>query len=734
MKLNSKDGSAGITVLLVVAIVVVLNFLVGGLGLGNARLDLTQNKLYTLTPGTFKILDRLSTDEPVTIRFYYTDSARVMLDDRLTTYSKTVKNLLLEVQKASKNRVVLESIVTNPKTEEEDRATEDDLQGMQANMQGDNIYLGIAIQCASRKEVLPFLNPAEETSLEYNVARAIKKVSSPSQPVVGVMSTMPVMGSPMFPFQRQQGQAPWVLVQRLRLDYDVREFTMNSPTITYEATENGSAVTKIPEVLVVIHPADITELGEYAIDQYLLKGGKVIAMVDPQNVVAERVYSNQQNPMTGQPGGVVNPVSDLPNLFKAWGVGYNKTTVVADVNYRTVMQGRANPVALHLPREALNSTDRLTADLQSLLMMTSGAFEVENKEGLSLTTLIESSEASDLVDSTSADRLMRENMAGFNPRGRKQKLAVRLTGKFKTAFPNGRPKVAASGPETGGAQDDATAPKTDAPAPAAATAAAPAAPASAPAPAPAPQEKPAAPAPAPAAATAAPSPAPAAAAEQPAAKPEAPKAEPAKVAQDEAKKADAPAKIAITDGTIMESSSSEGMVILFADADMLYDAFCVQQDGMGGLVATNSNLPLILNAVEMFSGGGDLLQVRSRASTRRPFTKLDEMREKVEREFRPKLQALQAQLDETVQKMGPLRMKNTGEIVANPAQLKELENLKDTQSKINKEIREIEKAQTKDMDFIESIITLLNVAGVPLLVIIVGILLAIRRRVSTAAV
>ncbi len=683
MNLNSKEGTAGITALLVIAIVGAVNFLVGGLGLGNFRVDLTEDKLYTLSNGTKNILDRLNPDTPVTIRYYVSSEDRVM-PPVLKSHARTVQDLLLEFQKASKNKVILEKLNPNPNTEDEDKAREDDLQGMQVNAEGDNVYLGMAIQSGAQKEVLPFLNPSEETALEYNISRAIQKVSKTTKTVIGVMSAMPIMGSPMYPYQRQRGQEPWILVQRLRMDYEVRDIPIGSDSIDADVN-----------TLVVIHPADITERAEYAIDQYLLKGGKVIALVDPQSWIAQ-AYSGQPNPMTGQPGGVINTSSDLPNLFKSWGVTYDKGLVVADVNYRSMMQGRQNPVALKLPKEALSKEDRITSELQSLMMMSAGSFDITPKDGLTVSKLAESSEASEMIDTTAAEKLRRENLTSFNPSGRKQLLAVQLTGKFKTAFPNGKPAGPAPSPESGGAQEDATAPK--------AAAEATPAPATAVAPAPAPVAAPATPAPA-VAAPAAPS---APATEE---KKESPK----------------------DDGTIKESTNNEGMVVLLADADMMYDAFCVQQDAMtGGLIASNSNLPLLLNAVEVLSGGGDLLQVRSRASTQRPFVKMDELREKVEKDFRPKLQALQTDLDATAQQMGPLRVKN-GQL-ADPAQIKKLEDLMKKQTEINREIREIKKTQNKDIDFAESIITLLNILCVPLLVVCVGVILAIRRRVTTAAV
>lgn len=668
MNLNSKEGTAGLTALLTIAIVIAVNFLVGGLGFLNGRFDVTEDRLYTLSQGTRNILDRLNPDEPVTIRYYVTTEDRVM-PPMLKTHSRTVQDLILEFQKAAKGKVILEKMAPNPNTEDEDKAREDDIQGVPVNTDGDNVYLGLAIQCAKQKEVLPFLNPNEETALEYSVARAIQKVSKEKKTVVGVMSSMPIIGSPMFPFQRQQGQQPWVLIQRLRMDYEVREVQMSSPTIDSDVS-----------VLVVVHPADITEQAEYAIDQYLMKGGQVVALVDPQCLVAQRVYSGQQNPMTGQPGGVVNPTSDLPNLFKAWGLTYNKADIVADVNYRTQLMGRQTPVALRLPSEALNKQERITADLQSLLFMMSGTLDVVAKDGINATVLAASSEASELIDNTTAEKLLREPVSNFNASGKKQTLAVMLKGKFKTAFPGGKPKAPAEAkPEGGGAQDDASAPKTSA--------------------------TPAAPAPA---------------------------AEPKKdgAKKDEAKPAE-PAKP--TDGTILESQNAEGVVVVFADADMMYDAFTVQQDPMtGGMVAVDGNLPMFLNTVEILSGGGDLLQVRSRASTRRPFAKMDELRENVEKKFRPSLTQKQAEMDKIAADMGPLRVKN-GQLV-DPAQIKKLQELMDKQTQIKREIREIKKDQNKDIDFTQNIITLLNVFGVPLLVVAVGLTLAIRRRAATAAI
>ena len=739
MNLNSKQATTGVTILIVLAILFVINYLVGGVGVGNFRLDLTEDKLYTLSDGTRNILSRLNPDKPVTIRYYVSTDDRVM-PPILKTYARTIQDLLLEFEKAADGRVVIEKLNPNPNTEDEDKAREDEIQGMQVNSEGDNIYLGIAIRSGEKKELLPFMNPNEETALEYNVARAIAKVTKTSQTVVGVISSLPVQGTPQMPFMQQPGQQqqqPWMIIQRLRMDYEVREIPLTTDKIDSDVN-----------VLVIIHPAQTTlpETAEYAIDQYVLRGGQVIAFVDPQCWIAQ-VYSNQGggNPMMGGGGqNFISPISELKTLFKTWGVGFASDQIVADMSFLSMMQGRRNPTALSLPPTAINRTDRVTAELQSLTMVGAGGFSIEKTDGITATPLLESSENSEMIDTAAAEKLRTEAMTTFNPSGRKKVLGVRLAGKFKTAFPNGKPAAPPTpGKESGGAQDDATAPKTDAaptPPPA------PVAPAPTPAPAAA-APAPSAPAPvtattppvsvtsapvsaAPAATPPAPvitSPVPVAPTPTPAA-PAAPALAPDAAAKaPEVKKDDGSLKVA----------EKDGVVLLFSDVDMLFDAFCVQRDQMtGGVVAINSNLPMFLNAVEIASGGGDLLSVRSRASTQRPFTKLDEMRDKVERQFRPRLESLNAKLQETAQKISTLRLKKDAKsqmLILDPTQVKDLEAMQDAQASINKEIREVKKEQNKEIDRTENILTVANVLVMPLIVISIGILLALRRRAVTAA-
>ena len=679
MNFSSKQFVTAASTLVVIAIVVVINFIVGGSSIGNFfRLDLTQDKLYTLSEGTRNIVDRLNPDKPVTVRLYASSDDRVM-PPVLRNYARSIEDLLNEFRKAGAGKVVVEKLAPNPNTDEEDKAAADEIQGVPANNDGDKFYLGIAIECLDQKEVLPFLNPSEETRLEYDVARSIQKVSKKGRPVIGFMSPLPMMGSGnMMPFQQpQQPQQPaWVLVQQLRMDYEVREVKMTADKIDSDIS-----------VLVVVHPASLEDTAQFAIDQYVLGGGKLIALVDPKSVVAEHFgqQAMQQNRMMGGGAGMINPQSDLKKLFTAWGIGYSNDMVVADMGSRATMGNRETPTALNLTSKSFNKDDRLTKALNSLFMLTPGTFSITKTEGIEATTLVSSTEFSQVITSAEAEKANSGQLSSFSAGGRNLPLVVRLTGKFKTAFPDGAPPKPAAPKEGGGAQDEAK--------PAAA-----------------------APAPAPAPVAAAPAAAPAPAAPAPAAAPSTP--------------------AAAKDSYLKESKNKDAVVLLFSDADMIYDGLCLERDPFGGVRESNGNLPMMLSAIELLSGGGDLISVRNRASTTRPFTTMQKKKSQVEDGFRPQMTKLTSELDEATRELSNLKGKfdkTTQRVIIDPASQSKIANWQDKQVQIQKEIGNIKKQQRKAIDWEEMKIKLVNIFLMPLVVVAIGLILAMNRRVATAA-
>jgi len=392
-------------------ILVAFNYLAGTAPL---RADLTQGKLYTLSAGTRKLLHGL--EAPVKIKLYVSRGEGVPV--QLRAFSKRVEDEVNELKAAAGKNLTVEIYHPQPDSEEEDAAQLDGIEAQQLPS-GDSFYLGAAVSRLDRKQTLPVISPQREPLLEYDLVRAIAQVSSAQQPVVGVMSTLPVLGEAYNPMTRRPSD-PWVLANELKREFDVKQVDMS-------ATE----IPKDLKVLLLIHPRDITPQTEYALDQFVLRGGKLIAFVDPFAYF---------DPLPGMPGMPQQRTSSsLPALFKAWGVEMNTGKVLSDVVYASGNGQRYTPTVLSLNSTAFNRHDVVTSQLETLLYVFGGAFEVKPVEGLKVTDLISSSPNSMLVDDSVATASGDAATKDFKPSGKSWPLALRLNGKFKTAFPEGPP-------------------------------------------------------------------------------------------------------------------------------------------------------------------------------------------------------------------------------------------------------------------------------------------------------
>src|SRR5713101_6023574 len=394
-------------------ILVLLNLV---LGAARGRIDLTQGKLYTLSEGTRAVLGKL--ESPVKIRLYFSQS-EVPLP--IKAYGRRVEDLLAEFRQAGRGKVTVEKLDPQPDSDAEDSAT---LEGVEAQVtpSGDKFYLGASISYADQKLALPALTPDREPLLEYDLTRAIARATVTSKPVIGVMSALPVFGMPPSQFTGGQPMEPQVFVGELRRDYTVKRVSLDPDRIDDDI-----------KVLLVIHPRGIGERAQYALDQFVLRGGKLIAFLDPS------AYFDQLGQMGGMGGG--GTPSSLDKLLKAWGLGFDSGKVVLDMRYLTGAGARTLPTLLSLNDNAFDPHDITTARLGSLLMPFAGVFTGKPVEGLSETVLMKTSAYSQLVDSFSAMTQGEAAVSGFAPSGTEYPLAVRLSGKFKTAFPEGPPKA-----------------------------------------------------------------------------------------------------------------------------------------------------------------------------------------------------------------------------------------------------------------------------------------------------
>ena len=406
-------------------ILVAVNVITGGL---RQRADLTKEKAYTLSDGTRKILAGL--DTPVKIRFYCSQGATASPETVfLKSYARKVEDLLAEYKQAGKGKIIIEKYDPQPDSDAEDSARLDGVEGLPLQS-GEKFYLGLAVSLLDAKQSIPFLQPNRERLLEYDLSRAITRVETSDKPVVGVMSALPVFGMPSNPMMMQmgqRGQAAWAVITELQNDFTVKRVEMGADKIDPEI-----------KVLIVIHPKDITDATQFAIDQFILRGGKLVAFLDANSLMESR---NQQNPMMAQMGG---GGSSLDKLLKAWGVNFENTKVVADVNFQMEVGGRngqpaQQPTWLSITAEGIDTNDVVTSQIDNIWYFAGGVFSGTPAAGLKETVLLRSTADSKLVDGMMANLSPESALKDFKASGTEYALAIRLTGRFKTAFPDGKP-------------------------------------------------------------------------------------------------------------------------------------------------------------------------------------------------------------------------------------------------------------------------------------------------------
>lgn len=412
-------SAVGVAVMAV--IVVAINVIVRPI---LARADLTHNRMYSLSDGTKRILGKL--DTPVQIRFYFSDSDP-STPVEYKTFAARVEDMLNEYKLRAHGNLEIKKLDPVPDTEAEDSANLDGIEGQPITpLGGDRIYFGLAVSCLDARAAIPFLSPERERLLEYDLTRAIAQVIKPQKPVIGVMSGLPVFGE-LNPMMMQMGggrSEPWVFINELKADFDVKQVPLAADKIDDDI-----------QVLIVVYPKGITEEAEFALDQFVLRGGKLIAFLDPLCVLDSR--QNPGNPMqTAMDNGAT-----LEHLLKCWGLTFETGKVVADKQYFTELGGgesqpRVNPSFLQLPPEAMDTNDVVTSELGRVYLPFSGAFTGSPAEGLKETVLMSSSPDSDLTEKMLAQF---GGSPDFKPSGKRYALAVRLSGRFKTAFPDGNP-------------------------------------------------------------------------------------------------------------------------------------------------------------------------------------------------------------------------------------------------------------------------------------------------------
>ncbi|HEX3842723.1 MAG TPA: Gldg family protein [Steroidobacteraceae bacterium] len=390
------------------------------------QLDLTQNRLYTISPGTDRILKGIQ--EPIDLYFFYSAQTAESIP-QISPYGQRVHDFLEELTQRSDGMIHLHVIDPKPFSVEEDRAAELGVTGTDINDAGTKFYFGLAgTNSTNGQQAIPFFDPSKQSFLEYDVAKLVYQLAHPAKPVVAWLSTLPMTGG----YNPQSGQMaqPWVIYSQAQQLFDLRPL---QPT----ATSIGPDV----RVLVLVDPKNLSPATQFAIDQYALRGGHIVAFVDP---VAEMDQS-AGNPMQAM---AADRASHMEKLLSAWGVEFNPGEVVADRGHAlTVALRQGEPPVEHLgilglDKSSLSQSDVITSGLSNVNVETAGHLSPVKGAGIKFEPLIRSSTDAELMPAQRFSMLANPAtlLDGFKPSGQRYTLAARITGRVKTAFPDGPPQ------------------------------------------------------------------------------------------------------------------------------------------------------------------------------------------------------------------------------------------------------------------------------------------------------
>jgi ABC-type uncharacterized transport system involved in gliding motility auxiliary subunit len=601
------------------------------------RLDLTGEQLYTLSSGTRRTLSKI--DEPITMRFYYS----TRLADEVPAYgvyAQRVRELLDQYVAASHGKIRLEVYNPQPFSDVEDRAVAFGLQGVPLDVGGEQVYFGLAAtNSTDDQQIIAFFQPERERFLEYDLTKLVHSLAFPKKTVVGLISTLPLEGD-MMAMMRGRPTEPMAVMEQLQQLDTVKPLTAEIDAVPADV-----------DVLMLVHPQTLSEKALFAIDQFVLKGGKALVFVDPYSELQASRPSGRNPP--GSPSA-----SNLERLFKSWGFEVPAKTVAGDRRDAQRVgvpspRGGSRPLEyiawLNLKADNLNRSDMITADLSHIMMASSGIIEPLEGAKTTIEPLISTS-----PDST---KIPAEKFAGipdvagllaeFKPDNKRYILAARVTGPAESAFPDGPPK-------------------------------------------------------------------------------------PPEAAKSKEGEAEAPVP---SDGQLKQSAQPIKVVVV-ADTDILDDKFWLQKQEFFGqrvLVPTANNGDFVANAIEVLAGGDDLVGLRSRGTSARPFEVVEAIQREAQASYSAEERALQARLKETQEKLASLTGKDQGSAPTNLSaeQTKAIEEFRADMVQTRRQLRDVQAALRADIRRLKAGLEFLDIALIPIIVAVIAIILGalrVRRR------
>ena len=410
--------------------------------LRHARLDLTEEGAFTLAEDSKRVVREI--DEPIVLRFYF--SSRIAREiPQVGVYARHVRDLLEEFAAHSDGGIDLQIFDPEPFTDAEDRADSFGLQGLPVDRSGERVFFGLAgTNSTDDVEVIPFFDESRERDLEYDIARIVYSLANPELPAVGLITGLPIAGSPMSQSGRGRNDA-WTIYNLLLKSVDVRQIV--------------STATSVPEgvdVVVLVHPKGLTDETLYALDQFVLRGGRLLVFVDPHS---EGESQNPELLRRGMPPGGF--ASNLGRLFEAWGIEMPAGELAGDVGFarrvqvpdrsRTRLMAIDYPLWLGVDRTGISREDSISHELSLLNIASPGHIRTLESAGATVTPLVTTSKDGGTVP-VSLLQGPTDPVAvlhAFKPAEAPLVLAARLSGEVESAFPDGPPEPK---PKDGGEQ------------------------------------------------------------------------------------------------------------------------------------------------------------------------------------------------------------------------------------------------------------------------------------------
>jgi ABC-type uncharacterized transport system involved in gliding motility auxiliary subunit len=605
-----KLGSKALAILLLFAGLVLVNYLAALLP---GRFDATAERIYTLSAGTKSLLGKI--EEPLTLDLYFSRSTTGQYVE-YKNYAERVQEMLRQYVRAGHGRIRLNLIDPEPDTPDEERATTAGIAPQTLPGGGAQFYFGLVATEADQQKTIAALSPQREQFLEYDISELIYGVQLTQKQKLGLITSLPLQGSPGMPMMGQPGQPGQYVATAWGDTYDIQ---------TVEAT-----ATELPpglDALAVIHPENLSAKLQFAIDQFLLGGKPVFLAVDPSS----QYFKRQGGQMAMMGGPPPNVSSDLPLLLNGWGIAYNASQVIGDLGNAEQVQLQNGtlaryPVWINLTQENFNAKALPTAQLTSALFIEPGSVALKPGTNLIFTPLITTSPRTGEVPAESLQMAQPDDVArALVPSGSKT-IAALITGRFRTAFPGGAPK--------------------DEPAAAGAG------------------------------------------------------------------KAGAPA---------LKESKGTSTLLIVADTDWLFDDYSLRKFnflGQSTAEPINDNLAFAANSLDFLAGSQDLISIRGKGNSLRPFTVVRAMEAQAEDKYREKLTGLEARLTEVQTKLGELQGKKTegNRLIASPEVTKAIEDFQKQQNVLRAERRSIRLALREGIDALENRLLLINLLATPLLV------------------